>query len=239
MPNFSQKLKSLTLGATLSLALAFLIIHPGMFATAHAYIAPPDYQVFENPVDSIAPDLDGIDYNLSPFYTGRPIYGDLIFPTAACGGLCLFIIGLVITGIIVAWPWIMKAFNGLDNWHHRHRFWKWMNKYGYAPNLGKTHCKALYPDEDNPEYERCRAKKLKELIEEYVTQANNCDNRVWKWSGHFLYAELYYDLTHGQPEVWSCAVIETKTKRLKGGGTLILESFTHFWTWDATPWLGQ
>ena len=36
MYNISGKLKQFTLGATLSLALAFLIIHPGMIVTTEA-----------------------------------------------------------------------------------------------------------------------------------------------------------------------------------------------------------
>ena len=75
----TENLKQLILGAALSQGLALLIIHPGMFASAHAFPTPPDYQ-FEEP-DSIAPDLEGEDYGLNPFYAGRPLYDeDMVYP---------------------------------------------------------------------------------------------------------------------------------------------------------------
>jgi len=239
MYNISGKLKQFTLGATLSLALAFLIVHPGMFANVHAYPTPPDYQ-FEEP-DRIAPDLEGEDYDLNPFYAGRPLNEDLIYPN---------ILGWIATAALffagIFWDEIEKAWNGFTNVVHRSRFWKWIAETGYGINLGKTYCGDKYDDEDNPEYKKCRTEKLGELIREYVKQANNCEKEKapsWKEA---IRGVLRYDVFLGPPSSeWSCVV--TTTKRTFVGRHpetyvpmyLVSEFLDHRWKWDASPWLGQ
>lgn len=130
MPNFSQKLKSLTLGATLSLALAFLIIHPGMIVTTEAQSFEGIY--LPEPIDSIGSDLEGEDYGLDPIYVGRPLYyeGDRmnVAAAAACGGICGLIVSsiLVTFGIEVGWLTVQRIKATL--------WFKWLGLYSQHPD---------------------------------------------------------------------------------------------------------
>jgi len=224
---FTNSLKQLTLGAVLSLTFALLIIHPGIFATAHAFPTPPDYQ-FEEP-DSIAPDPYYVDYELNPFYAGRPfLYEELIYPTG-----WWWLISLGISAVLFFWNDIEDAFVGLINASHRRRFWNWMGDFGYTDKVGKTECSDLYETETRA-YKRCKTDKMVELIEEFVAQANDCAKH--KASMGFppetVIGELVMDNRKSTTTSYCVFYQGPRKPHLKM--KYIRE--VH-WKWDASPWL--
>ena len=199
---FANSLKQLTLGATLSLALAFLIIHPGMFASAHAFPTPPDYQ-FEEP-DSISPDLEGEDYGLNPFYAGRPLYDeDLVYPMWVWGTLkwlWKWVIvrgGAIGFGLMLIW-WLYRGIKeSIDHFveaEYRDDFAQFVEYLGGRGMIGATYC-ADEEDKGKKLYAKCLNGQFKEMSQSFRDHARQCEGGRhpgrekgkstfdWIWSG--------------------------------------------------------
>lgn len=142
--DLSNKLKQMTFGAVLSVALALLIIHPEMFSTALAQSTEGFY--LPEPVDRIAPDLEDVDYGLNPFYAGRPISEEIVTPNVVIFGVVIpawlvFTIGVFVgAAMLAATQKLYDALLGITNYHSRQRLLDWLNRTGFKDDVGKEYC---------------------------------------------------------------------------------------------------
>ena len=236
----SEKLKSLTLGAILSAALAFLIVHPGMFPTVQA---ESDFEFsLEKYVESIDDPRSLHGESLSiPFYPGRPIYdGDITYNTDL---LAEFGFWALMSTLFAALVWTLtqilnqlaNAWYGIVNSSDRKRLREWLNKTGYGKDVGKSYCSGEEGRE--PDYSRCRADEVTKFIRAFAAKSTECgfETRVVGHAGTvpiIQTAEMHYDLAFGRPKVWVCAYVQDIPTPI--GTMTIIEKH---WEWDAGPYL--
>ncbi|MYC25113.1 MAG: hypothetical protein F4X56_04245 [Gammaproteobacteria bacterium] len=200
---FVNSLKQLTLGAVLSLTFALLIIHPGMFASAHAFPTPPDYQ-FDDPVNSIAPDLEGEDYGLNPFYAGRPLYDeDMVYLTNWIVGTWNFLMkwGKILGGIFTA-GWLLwylyraikESIDFFVEAEYRDDFREFVEYLGGRGVIGATYCENDKKKGDRI-YGKCLKGQFREMSQSFRDHARQCEGGRhsgrekgrssfdWIWSG--------------------------------------------------------
>ena len=185
----------------LSIALAFLIIPPGMIVTVEAQSFEGIY--LPQPIDSIAPDLEGEDYVLYPFHAGRPLYNDGDRMTAACGGICWLIVSFI-GGNIGNWAltrmktslwWAWQNLT-LSQYGVKEKFEQWVQAGNYVEVAGQNHCGTLA---NTDEHAPCLRKWWVNFIKAFVKRANRCSR------GFRLKTTIYEFKPKPQDDkVWSC-----------------------------------
>ncbi|MXZ55955.1 MAG: hypothetical protein F4Z14_07265 [Gammaproteobacteria bacterium] len=235
----AKQCQDLTLKGMLVVALTFLIIHPGMFATTEAQSFEGIY--LQEPIVSIAPDLEGEDYGLHPFYVGRPLYADMIWLNA--GHLVGILIGL---GITIS-PFLARKlgdfWDHLQNHQDRVKVTTWLQTTGYLQLIGIEECKNKTGR--GQEYDDCIGERVINFTEAFVKQANKCavepprSRRViLERSGVEVpvawYAKFEPGLNLYNSKIWSCVFIDEVWDE---DWIVSVTYYDVIWTWDASPWL--
>ena len=219
----TERLNRFTMGATLSIALAFLIIHPATFGDVQAQ-STSEYELREL-VERISPPIDEAEVGLNPFYAGRPLEPEyLIVPNFVCLGICMMIFGLAL-GFTGGWlvNWVLAelntAWSGLQNRTYRKKFEDWAAMYG--SRVGEKDCDQYQAR--GQQHINCLVDVWDYFIREFVREANTCRSNREGPRGR---TRAKFDPASNYPLYWDCYF----TVGGSSGAKRILS------VWSTTPW---